>query len=500
MGLFWLRKFVVNAKQEFLPIFFIFGFLFFILFYAIVLFLAGQKENPLPRRIQLFMYGTNLLIYLGTTAYVLIHYYSTVYLALFVIGLLFFHILGLYLIKRFNSTAWTLPHHYAVMGLSAVLSPLLVEQGRLILFTAVLSVIMVRYAIKFKRQTALWVSVGSLGIMFAWYLVAWARVLVPFQLVSLALPDQDLVIYGLLIGVAVSGAMWLTAWQLKKAALPISSRSFNKLKYERIVRIGMLFSLFLSLGWCMFIFASQTTGSTDYTSVAWFISGTAFFIGAIYAYRGQVSSFKKPILYIALLFALGYPVLVHWNMVIFRNSLIMLSDLHASVLFLHYLALVLVVLLGRLVLRRIYRQNQKKATFRNGVELFTALSLLFLFCTEYDNLSIVLGAMQNTGGTAGTIGVDQLTFNKFLPYSVMLGIVSVIIFVRSVIRKNRFLRNFGIVLYCVMLVKLFAVDFGNLSAGARTAVFMVLGLFLIGFAFVYPKLLKGDKTTGRLND
>ena len=500
LGLFWLRKFVVNAKQEFLPIFFIFGFIFFILFYVITLFTAGNKENPLPRRIQLFMYGTNLLVYLGTTAYVLIHYYTTSYLALFVAGLLLFHILGLYLIKRFNSTAWTLPHYYAVIGLASLVLPLIVQQGRLIMFTATLSVLMVGYAIRFKRQTALWISIGSLAIMFVWFLVTWARVYAPLQLVALTLPDQDLMITGFISCIAVTGALWLTAWQLQKGTLPISTKTFNKLKYERMVRVGMLGALILTLGLSMYILASQTTGTTDYTSVAWFNAGMLFFIGTIYAYRGKVSSFKKPLLYIALLFMLGYPALVHWNMVIFRNSLIMAHDLHASVLVLHYLALVLVLILGRLVLRRIYRQNQKKATFRNGVELFTALSLLFLFCTEYDNLSIILSAMQNTGGAAGSVGIDQLTFNKYLPYTVLLGIVSIIMFIRAVIRKNRFLRNFSIVLYIIMLVKLFVLDFESLSAGARTSVFMVLGLFLIGFAFVYPRLGKNDHTTERRHD
>ena len=98
------------------------------------------------------------------------------------------------------------------------------------------------------------------------------------------------------------------------------------------------------------------------------------------------------------------------------------------------------------------------------------------------------------------MGPDQLTLNKLLPYSVMLGVAAVVVFIRSVLRNNRFLRNFSIVLYIIMLVKLFAIDFSSLSAGARTAVFLVLGLFLIGFAFVYPRLLKEDKTTGRRDD
>ena len=108
--------------------------------------------------------------------------------------------------------------------------------------------------------------------------------------------------------------------------------------------------------------------------------------------------------------------------------------------------------------------------------------------------------MQNSSGMGELAGPDQLTLNMLLPYSVMLGVAAVVVFIRSVIRNTRFLRNFAIVLYCIMLVKLFVLDFESLSAGARTSVFMVLGLFLIGFAFVYPRLGKNDQTTERPHD
>ena len=105
--------------------------------------------------------------------------------------------------------------------------------------------------------------------------------------------------------------------------------------------------------------------------------------------------------------------------------------------------------------------------------------------------------MQNSSGMGELAGPDQLTRNKLLPYSVMVGVASVVVFIRSVIRNTRFLRNFAIVLFCIMLVKLFAIDFGSLGAGERTVVFLVLGLVLIGFAFVYPRLLKGEGAAGR---
>ena len=100
--------------------------------------------------------------------------------------------------------------------------------------------------------------------------------------------------------------------------------------------------------------------------------------------------------------------------------------------------------------------------------------------------------MQNSSGMGELAGPDQLTLNMLLPNSVILWIAAVLVFIRSVLRNNRFLRNFSIVINIIMLVKLFAIDFGSLGAGERTSVFLVLGLFLIGFAFVYPKLLKNE--------
>ena len=137
MGLFWLRKFVVNTKSEFLPVFFIFGTLFYLLFYAIVIYTSHSKENPLPKWMQLLISWANLSVFLGTTGYVLFKYFAFGYLPALVILLLLFNILGFYLIKRYNSPAWQLPHYFAIMGLASLVLPLLLRQNMILLFTAV---------------------------------------------------------------------------------------------------------------------------------------------------------------------------------------------------------------------------------------------------------------------------------------------------------------------------------------------------------------------------
>jgi hypothetical protein len=61
------------------------------------------------------------------------------------------------------------------------------------------------------------------------------------------------------------------------------------------------------------------------------------------------------------------------------------------------------------------------------------------------------------------------------------------------------------------MIKIFAFDFGVLSQGAKSAVFLILGIFLLLFAIVYPRVLKGlpvvpewgrahERTTARLHE
>ncbi len=41
------------------------------------------------------------------------------------------------------------------------------------------------------------------------------------------------------------------------------------------------------------------------------------------------------------------------------------------------------------------------------------------------------------------------------------------------------------------MIKIFAFDFGVLSQGAKSAVFLILGIFLLLFAIIYQRVLKG---------
>ena len=510
MGLFWLRKFVVNAKTEFLLIFFIFSILFYLLFYAIVIYTSHSKESPIPKWIQLLISWANLSVFLGTTAYVLFKYFAFGYLPVLVILLLLVNILGLYLIKRYNSPSWQLPHYFAIIGLASLVLPLLFHQNMILLFTATLSVLMLVYYKKWKEISAMWISLIAMSGMVLVYIAFWIRIYLP-AIIADTLPTNEITIHGIVSGLAVIGALLATSYLLKDYELPLPKKMFGKRKHYRLVRTFLLVALFLTLGWLGFITVGQLTATRDFLLVGWFIAGALFFIAMINFYAGHQSAFKKPILYAAFGFAFLYPIMVHWSMEDYRIGVIHSSDIHWNVLLIHYLALGLLIQLGRLVIKRIHRHNVKNTPLRDGLRLVTILFLIFILCTEYDNLSVFLSAIENNALSQTSVGPDLLTANKYLPYSVIIWIVTVGVFFRAVMRRQKFLRDVAIMVFAAVMIKIFAFDFGVLSQSAQSAVFLILGIFLLLFAIIYPRVLKGlpvlpelrrgdEGTRGRRND
>ncbi len=492
-SLFWFRNFIVNAKTGLLFQFFVLALLFYFLFTVISIIASAKKEHPIPRQVQLGFAGLNLLIFAGTPFYVLVKYITSGYIGLYVALMLLIQVIGLYFIKKTKKEVWLLPFHYSLILLISVALPLMLNEYRIIIFTSVLSVLMIGYANRYKQQSAFWISLFSQVMLVVYFLYAWVRTCLPLLLDNNALPARELQLYGLLIGLAISGTFGLITKELQKSQLELSHDWFSKRKYDKIVRSILYFSIFLTMGWLMFIVAFQLTGSASYTTVAWFISGSLFFIGAIRYYVGRKSSFKKPALYTSLAFALLFPPLVHWNMVIYRTGLMMMHPLNGEVILLHYTALALIVILGKMIIRRIYLQEYKNMYIKQSLEIFTIFFILFLLFTEYDNLIVILGRLQNNPNSPGLANADMLMRNIYLPYSLIIWVVTVAAFIRSILRNHPILRNFTIVLYISMVVKIFMFDFETLSTGARSAVFLILGLFLVGFALIYPKLLRGKK-------
>jgi len=94
-------------------------------------------------------------------------------------------------------------------------------------------------------------------------------------------------------------------------------------------------------------------------------------------------------------------------------------------------------------------------------------------------------------------GINILESTKYIPYTLILWVLSAVVFVYATYKRRQYLKTFAIVLFAGTMVKLFMYDFQQLEQGGRSAVFFGVGAFLIGVAMIYPRLnprpLKGGK-------
>jgi hypothetical protein len=411
-----------------------------------------------------------------------------------VLAVLLFNVAGIYAMKKYKSTAWELPHYFAGMVLAALVLPLLLMQNVVLLFSAVFSVLMLQYAIVFKNKAAMWLSLSGMAIMLAFYIFTWAFRYLPALIPGPAPADTTLLWHGVISGIVLLASLWLTRWRVNAdTVVPLSKKWFSRTTYHRFIRAFLLAAMFLTFGWTGAALANLLTGSMLYSTVAWFIAGSLFFMGMIRYYSGKQSALKKPVLYLAFGFALLYPLLVHWSMYMFRKELILSGTFATSPLLLHYLALALLLASGIMTVRRIYLHLVKYPMLQGIMQAATVCMLLFVVCTEYDTLSVLSNSIAT--GYDATLGKGEviLSANNYLPYSILMWGLTLAVLVVATLMRLRFLRNFSLLLFLPILAKLFIYDFPSLSQGGRSGVFIGLGVFLIGVALVYPRLVKKEE-------
>ncbi|MCX6239874.1 MAG: DUF2339 domain-containing protein [Bacteroidia bacterium] len=492
-GLIFLAKFVVNSKPDFLIGFFTFTMLYYLLFYVIAGYNSSINEQPLRKWMQLLLTWLNLLFLLGTISFVLKKYYAFDYIWIFVLTLFFLNLLGIKLLKKFNSSAWTLPQNFANIFLAALVLPLMLHQNIILLFCAEFFVFMLVFTKEYKSKVAMRISLVAIVVMVSIYLFFWINYYLPALFEEDILPEMSLMWHGIVSNTVMVFALLIAIWFLEEIDISVSKKWFSNNKYNRLIRILLLISLFLTLGWIVFSLVCLFTGTLIYSSIGCFVSGSLFFIVMIYYYANKKSLFKKPLLYFAFTFTLLYPILVHWSMTFFLKNLVKIENLNLAGFILHYLALFLLIILGITTFLPIYWKNSGKVIVQHGIQLLTIVYLLFLLCTEYDILSVLLTTIQNSSKNSHGIGIadELLTYNQHIPYSVLMMLLTVFVFIYSIYKHNSFFRYISIILSIGILVKVFAYDFETLSQGESSVVFFVLGLLLIGFAFLYSYFAKG---------
>jgi hypothetical protein len=486
--LFFIRKLLVNSRLEFLTEFLIVGVMLYFVFYSIVIYTSNLKENGLKKWMQLLISWSNLLIFLSSTTYILLKYYSIENLNLIVLGLLAFNMGGLYFVKKFALNAWKEIYFYINIFLISLFLSLTIHLDILFVFVIICSAQLLMYGFHFKSKTAYWSSLGFMLLSFGLYFDLWISSFLPAMFSNQL---QPVLLEGLFTNLLMIGFLIFTSWQLGTNQLLKLRKWYSSANYLELIYLLLHIAFFLGAGWSLFALVSKLTGCNRYTSITWFISGCIYFIATIHYYAGKKSTFKKPILYIAYIFALLSPLFLGWSVT--SEYVFYSGNFYLIALVLHYFAIILLVILGIMTIKRIFQRNRKKIIILQGVQILTILILAILYCIEYDNLFILSKFIQYKGIPMIANVTNLMIYNQFLPYSISIWVLSVSIFIYAYFKKMSFLRKCSLVLFFAVIVKILVFDLTVLNSFEQSMAFYILGVFLIVIALLYQRLVKSSK-------
>jgi len=493
MGLFWLRKFVVNSKPDFLVVFIVFATAFYILFYTITLLASRKQHDSLPKWSQLAMLWGNFLFFAITMGFVMLRYYGAGQLWMLSAGMLLLHLAGMSAMKRFESFAWKWPHYFLLIVLASLMLPLLGQQSMLLLFAAGMSLGLLYYTLQYKEKFSYWAFVGSFFVMLGMLAYYWLSSYLPAIVLPKEVPGNELMWHGVLSTTAVAIALAALYYMLKDEDVPSAGFSMDGSLLKRMVRVFLWLATFAAAGWIGSFIVIAMEGSTFYVPMVWFFTGASIFIVSITLLTGKKSFLKLPVLYSGFVFMLMYLVLVQWRMITINNILIETGEYLTVGIVLHAINLFLLFVLSVMVIRRVVTQAAKKPAQKAVVQFISIVFISLVLCFEYENLYVLLTASK-AGVAAGYIASDALlSGNRYLPFSVVSGLFMVGVLLKSLLDNDNSMRNIAFVLLGLLLLKVFFYDFDILSTGMRAVVFIATGVMLLGIAMAYPRVQKEGK-------
>lgn len=482
---FFLRKFIINSKIEFLPVFFGFGILFYMLFYSIPFFSTRNMSKPINRWIQATLTGLNLIFFILTYAFIFQKFYSYTYFCLFITLILLANLGGVYVIKKHVQTVWKLPYEYAVIFLVALILPVWIQESKILLFMGVFSILMLMYSIREQARISFWISVITLFLSVSGYFGDTLSI-VPVMIYDHKTPQIYLLLKAIMNSVFLLGLFWGSRLMVKDAILPVSEEIFKPRKYVKIIDASLLSFLFVTVGLIIFLIPYLITGSVRYFRLSWFISGSLFFIYFIRYFTGKKLALKKPTQYAAFVFALLYPILTTISFLKVSPSKLISID-YISIIS-HYSSLVLFVVLSFMAISRISKRNKTHTITLRVMRLAIVLYLLFIAFEEYNNLSMLVSFIT---GQYAALESDSLFIvtNFYFPFTIILALYATVVNMYAIVKQDGFLRIVSVILIVLAVAKLFILDKSTASEDSIGTIFILSGIFLVVLAILNSWLL-----------
>jgi hypothetical protein len=213
-------------------------------------------------------------------------------------------------------------------------------------------------------------------------------------------------------------------------------------------------------------------------------SGLFFFSFLLYVRRRSPNYVVWIFTGIVLIVTLFYIFSSHFNNIIIRNYYLFTVTTNYWGFFYHYINMAVVLASLFLMYKVIKEKLTEKDLLMQFYLWYLCGALIFLISSELDHITVI-----SFYSSLESIPEILRQTNK-IGYPIIWGLSSLIIMIVGLRKKNKMLRIISLSVFGVILLKLFMFDIQGVSAGGKTAAFIILGIILLLVSFLYQKLKK----------
>ena len=477
-----LKKFVFNTSPSYLSLFFIISFLYFLIYYIITLYYSVIENKKIFQVINLL----NTFVYIVLNGYVLSRFGYSNYYGIILFIAFAVHLSSLIVHKKYYQQKGKLSaiEIACLVLISASVSQIWSEYFYS-LFMGIVSILFFLYAKQNKNKlyvTAVIISLISLVANLI-YLASTGY----FKILNSSALETNAVLKNVFIN-SILVCFFVTVMRIivfneKKEG---DQNWFNRSRYVRYLNILLAISSFVVIEWISFFFVKSTVYELP------FLNKTILFIAGLFALfiliKGDYFSKKnKNWVYTSIyLFAIFLIAKIHIDFSFTSIKYIFTNNFTMAEVLIHYIELLLALTVFAISFIRLYSLNASKKKDLMQFVVFTLYFVCtFLVCKEYDYISILTSNLSS--------GISEVEFdmivksNQYLPYSMIILTCSSILLIIGIKLKSLFLRSIAILIIGADLIKIFLIEFKEISESYKAFVFIVIGGLLLLLSWYYNK-------------
>ena len=477
-----LKKFIFNTNATYLSLFFIVSLLYFVIFYGITLYF-NIKEN---KKIFSIINVLNTLVYIVLNGYVLSRFGYSNYLGLVLFIAFLVHLLSIIVHNKYYSQKGKLTtiEITSLILISASVS-LIWSEYCISMFFGIISILFFGYAKQYKNKIFVNIVITALITLAANFIYLTTN----SYFILLNSPTHGTI--AILQNVFINSFIVLFFVFLLRIIVINEKQEdeqnwFNRRRYIRYLNILLAITSFVFIEWLGFFLLYSTVYELAFSNkILLFIGG----IFALFVLKNDdyfSKKIKNWIYFSIYFFAIFFFSQIYFNFSITSIEYIFTNNFTIVEVLLHYIELFLALTIFGISFTRLYSLNITK---RKDLMQFVVFTLCFIctvvICKEYDYISIV------TSDLSSRVSEDEfemiLRSNQFLPYSMIILTCSSLLLIIGIKLKSLFLRSTAILIIGADLIKIFFIEFVQISDNYKGVVFIVIGALLLLLSWFYNK-------------